>query len=394
MILKYDFAIIGGGPAGTLCARQLSLAGFKVVVLERAQTIKRKVCGEYLCPSGVSLLKELGLESEVVDHYPAIEGMTIHALNRHSIDASFPAYRGRQKGIAVNREQLDSQFIELAKKSGAKVMLGAEVSEINRQGDQGFELQLACGDKISAKLLVGADGRHSFTARALGLKDGMDASKVALHCHLHSKEVNRRSGQMHIFSDGNYIGVDPTGEHEVNLSLVCDRKLFKEEKSPLALLNRYMRASDHLMASYGEIPAEIKVNSVTPLTNKMGEIVSGSATLIGDASGFLDPLTGEGMFVALWSANALAEEIAREGTGACVTEYRTAMKRYADRKRSFFRHKMLLNTAFQFVIRTPWLIKIIAAFLGKGDRGSIFLGIIGNIYSPLDGVKRLLTSQR
>jgi menaquinone-9 beta-reductase len=387
---KFDVAIVGGGPAGSLCARQLALGGFSVIVLERAATIRRKVCGEYLCPSGVSLLKSIGLKEEIVDQFLPITGMQIFALNRYHVDATFPSHGGKQLGIAVNRESLDRKFLDLAQAAGVTVRLGTTVNQITSQGSDGFLLQLKDSEQIEANLLVGADGRHSFTARELGLKEGIDTSKVALQCHLQAKQLNRRQGEMHIFSDGNYIGIDPTGEYEVNLSLVCDSSLFKQEKNPRALLNSFIMLSDQLEARYGSIPESVGISSVTPLTNHMDKIVAKNATLIGDAAGFLDPLTGEGMFVALWSANTLASELTNVGVGKSSHLYQQALTRYAERKRVFFRHKVILNTAFQFIIKIPWLIWLIAALIKRRERGDIFLGIIGNIYSPLEGLKRLL----
>lgn len=143
---------------------------------------------------------------------------------------------------------------------------------------------------------------------------------------------------------------------------------------------------------YGLVPENIKVNTVTPITNKMSGFTSQNAALIGDAAGFLDPLTGEGMFNGLWMAKCLAEEISISNN-ITIFDYQNAINRYSKRKKSFFRQKIYLNLFFQFIIKRPLLVGVLASYLKKKQaRANIFVGIIGNVYKPIEGIFKILNS--
>ena len=112
--------------------------------------------------------------------------------------------------------------------------------------------------------------------------------------------------------------------------------------------------------------------------------------LIGDAAGFIDPLTGEGIFNSLWMARTLVENICRSKSQV-HGNYQVAIDQYAKDKNKFFKQKVLLNIVFQFVIRRPKLTFFIAKYLKKRQvRADTFIGIIGNIYKPIDGLFKLL----
>lgn len=385
----YDALIIGAGPAGNFCAYKLAKQGMRVLLLESQKKIKRKVCGEYLSPMGVDILKDENLDELLIKPFLPIKGMKINPANEEALNTFFPG----KEGIALNRKIFDTNFAGIAKDAGATVELGARVNKIEKESlcwgitfDQDGETK-----KVKTRLLIGADGRNSFTAKALGLKTVTDTERLALHCHINSPQITERMGEMHLFQDGSYIGVDPTGDHEVNISLCCKSSLIKN-KTPRELLNEYISSSTNLSNRYGLIPEDIKVNTVTPITNKMDKFISSNAALIGDAAGFLDPLTGEGMFNGLWMAKTLCEEIA-VNTKISIFDYQDAIDKYAIKKTKYFKQKKLLNIVFQFIIKKPRIISLLSHFLKKKqERANIFVGIIGNIYKPIEGILKILNS--
>lgn len=380
----YDAVIIGAGPAGSFCAYKLSKLGMKVLLLESQAKIKRKVCGEYLSPMGVEILKEESLEKNLINPFLPIKGMKIVPSEGAALHTKFP----EKEGIALNRQTFDENFIELAKQAGATFRLSSRVNAIQKLAT-GWQIKVNETDTFHTRLLIGADGRNSYTAKALGLKNDIDTSRVALHCHVKAKRSNKRMGEMHLFKDGSYIGVDPTGDTETNLSLCCQSSILKG-KSPREVFNCYIQESPEILEHYGLIAEDIKVNTVTPITNKMPKFIGKNAALIGDAAGFLDPLTGEGMYNALWMAKTLADEI-ESSSSISIFDYQNALISYSQKKNSFFKQKAILNKIFQFIIKRPTLVNILAWYLRRSqDKANIFVGIIGNIYRPIDGILRLL----
>lgn len=385
----YDMTIIGAGPAGSFCAHKLASQGFRVLLLEGNQEVKRKICGEYLSPSGVDLLIAEGLKDKIVNKFLPIEGMQIVPSNLNIISTLFPDKNGKHIGIALNRKSFDEMLIDLTKESGGKVIMGAKVQKLVEES-YGWNIETQSGDTFRSRIIIGADGRSSTVAKLMGLKSKVDTSRVAIHCHIKNKNKNRRLGEMHLFSDGSYIGIDPTGDYELNISLVCDSKKLKDRKDLNSFLNSYITSSSELANHIGEIPSDVKVNAITPITNKMSRCTGKKFALIGDAAGFLDPLTGEGMFNGLWMAKSLANEFIKPG-GISLFHYQTAIDKYEVSKRCFLKQKYILNKVFQFIIKKPILTQIIARYLKKKqERANIFVGIIGNIYRPLEGLLKLL----
>lgn len=388
-MIVYDALIIGAGPAGSFCAYKLSKLGLNVLLVESQKEIKRKVCGEYLSPMGVDILRTEGLEKELINPFLPILGMNITPFKGESLRTFFP----KKSGLALNRKSFDENFLGLAEKAGTTVKLGSRVKSIVRSslswvvkvGEEGNEVT------FRTRLLIGADGRNSFTAKSLGLKSSVDTSRLALHCHIEVSKTNERLGEMHLFDDGSYIGIDPTGDNEINIALCCKSSSLKKTTAR-DLLNSYIQKSKVISEKYGLVPENIKVNTVTPITNKMSGFTSQNAALIGDAAGFLDPLTGEGMFNGLWMAKCLAEEISISNN-ITIFDYQNAINRYSKRKKSFFRQKIYLNLFFQFIIKRPLLVGVLASYLKKKQaRANIFVGIIGNVYKPIEGIFKILNS--
>lgn len=388
----FDFVIIGGGPAGSLSALKLAKSGNKVMLFEASKHFKRKVCGEYLCPQGVSILEEEGLGSLVNNHL-LIKGMKIFSPKNVQLNTDFPKITNKNYfGAALNRQVFDQLLLERAMKEGVVIVRGERIQEIT-PSSYGWEIVSNLQEKIQARYLIGADGRRSTVSKLLNLKSSTgNEHKVALHCHIQTKTETSRYGEMHLFGDGSYIGVNPTGNNEVNISLVTLAAQIKPHGGTHKLFNHYINQSKYLLKKYGLILEKQKINSVSPISNSVPQVVGRNFALIGDAAGFLDPLTGEGIYNALWMAQSLSNLIISESKQA-LFDYNPALLKYAKNKEAHFRQKNLLNHFFQWLIKQPFLCELVANFLKKSKkRQDTFVGIIGNLYNPLQGLFKLIIS--
>ncbi len=390
---SYDAVVVGAGPAGALTAHLLAVRGARVVMLEAAPAIRRKVCGEYLCPKGVELLETLGLGAIAPGR--DIVGMRMVSPSGTVVSARFPDRGGRPSlgpslGRALDRRVFDGALVDLARSSGARVELGARVTRVARSED-GWVLQTRARAEVRAPLLIGADGRRSVVAKALGLRLPPLHARVALHGHFFHPRKNGAFGEMHILDDGSYIGVDPTGEHEVNVSLVCSAERLRELGGPMPTLQHHLRRAPDYFARFGPYPAHAALHAVSPISHRVASPIAEGAALVGDAAGFLDPLTGEGIYYALFSAHALATALApvRSFEPAAL---QSALRAYARQRRRALASKQRLNRGFQSILRRPAMVERLGGALAhKRARADAFIGTIGNVYGPVTGLMRTLS---
>jgi flavin-dependent dehydrogenase len=379
---KNKIGIIGAGPAGSLSAILLKRAGHEVILIDSKTQVKRKVCGEYLCPTGVDLLKRVNL-FHLIEYFEPVYGMKIVSPKLKSLLSFFPKYQGKEKtGVSVNRKLFDGSLRQEAIALGVDGYFGEKLEELKKDND----LWIVKTNKSTYKvnLLLACDGINSRVAQLLGHKIKIKSNRLALHCYLKFKDIKQysRLGQMHIFKDGSYCGIDPINENEINFSIVCHKKMIQGKKL-YEVINHYISQSEILSSSFDLIDEDQKVTTLGKIKNKNKFIAGENLAYIGDSSGFIDPLTGEGIYNALYGAELLSNSIDFQNI-------EKSLKEYKKKKKEIFREKNLVNNIFQYVIKLPFLCELIAKFLSKKqERANTFIGIIGNIYRPIEGLKKL-----
>jgi 2-polyprenyl-6-methoxyphenol hydroxylase-like FAD-dependent oxidoreductase len=286
-------------------------------------------------------------------------------------------------GLALQRPELDNALLKLASEQGATIRMGARPQRIERADGQ-WNATLADGEPIQARLLIGADGRKSSTARLLGLTLPARRSRTAIHIDRPARIPAPPFGQMHVFDDGAYMGLNAITPDTVNVSMVCDPDALRG-LPVVDFINDHIRRSPHLSELIELLPTGARPVATYPANAQARSAATHDAALVGDASGYIDPLTGEGIFAAFWTAEALVCAI-REGW----RELPAALQRYADRRRRQQLAKASLCELFQVFIGRPWLANSIYWLLSRRQAvADSFIGIVGNSYSPARGLARM-----
>ena len=308
-----DVVIVGGSVAGAATAAFLAARGRRVTVLDRARFPRDKPCGEGLMPHGVDVLAELGL-LEAVRGAGGRELVGVRYLlpDGRSAAACFPAVPGRSSvALGVRRLTLDALLVEhAAGLPGVQFVQGVRVRGLRRTADG---LMSATDGRQSwrGRVLVGADGVHSRVRCWLGWDAGRRwPRRYGAVGHVRFAQREPPPWIEVLLAPGLEAYLTPLGGGEALVALLGGRALMRRYAGDLhggfaAVLADQPLLRERL-AGAELLPG---VRATGPFAAEARRVAGTAALLVGDAAGFLDPITGEGMASALLQARAAAEAI-------------------------------------------------------------------------------------
>ena len=382
---RADVVVVGAGPAGAATAILLAERGHAVTLLDKAAFPRPKICGEYLSPEAARVLDRLGV-LKAVDAAGAqpLHGMRITAPDGTVLDGAYPTggrWRGyRDHALAVPREAFDRILVERARALPVDVRERHRVTGLLRDGDRVVGVQAEDEDgarvDVGARLVVGADGRASAVAHALGLMRPHRLQRLALIQHVSGIEGVHDRGEIYV-DPPDYSILNPVAPGLVNLSLVVPLAHARPYgRRMAAFFEARIKQLRHLPARVAGMRAEGPLRVMGPLAYRVREPRVGGVLLAGDAAGFYDPFTGEGLFTALRSAELLAEvahpALTRDDvSAAALAPYAAARGRaFADKARVtralqlVIAHRRLANAAAHFLRRRPALLATLMGVIG------------------------------
>ncbi len=318
-MIDCDVAIVGGGPAGLAAAIRLRERGFGCLVLERGGAPVDKACGEGLMPKGLRELESLGALALLDRSRSApFEGIRYVQEDGSSVQARFAG----GSGLGVRRLALAEALKARATALGAD-FLHCAVKELHQAG--GFvELDTSEGP-VRARLALGADGLHSIVRRAAGLDLPLPAGatrRFGLRRHYPLKswtdfvEVHWQAGAE--------AYVTPTGPQSINVAFLWEGEAAGFD----SLLARFPALQERLAGA--EPSSESRGSG--PLFRPVQAQAAGRLALVGDAAGYVDAITGQGLSLALSGAAlfaaALPDELSDDvALGQGLSKYQTALRR-------------------------------------------------------------------
>lgn len=357
-----EVVVVGGGPAGAAVAARLAGAGHDVLVLDRAHFPRRKPCGECVNPAGVDALHSLGALERVLAAGPArLEGWRISTSSGASFDGSFPQDR---PGFALPRAVLDSLLLEHAVACGADVLFGARAVGLVSEGGwvRGVRIREAPGGavrEVRARLVIGADGIRSVVARAVGaVRRAPRLRKLALTAHVRGIDGPPARGELRTRGVG-CMGIADVGDGTANVTVVVPQH---EARSVAGDVDGFF---DRALARYG-VPHARRVDRVLatgPFDWPVRTAAFDGALLVGDAAGYFDPFTGQGIFRALRGAelaSTAASAALREGDASAA-----ALRPYERERRRAFSAGERLQRGIEAVISREAVFERISRRLAR-----------------------------
>ncbi|WP_030266107.1 NAD(P)/FAD-dependent oxidoreductase [Streptomyces violens] len=306
--------VAGGGPAGLASAVYAARAGFSVLVCEPRTAPVDKACGEGIMPGGVRGLAELGVRPVGM----AFSGIEYVDLAGRRARATFSA----GSGLGVRRTELHTALVRAAKEAGVQ-WSPARVTRV-AQDASGVT---AAG--VRARWLIAADGLHSPVRRHLGIpvRRGTPA-RFGL----------RRHWQLAPWTDAVEVTwgqhaeayVTPVGPDQVGVAVLYRRALTPPAYAPRApdTYTALLRSFPELAERLAPAPAASAVRGAGPLCQRPQRRVQGRVLLVGDAAGYEDALTGEGVSLAVAQARAAVDALVAGVPGGYEQRWRRLTRRY------------------------------------------------------------------
>jgi len=370
-------AVVGAGPAGATSAALLARLGHSVIMVDRAHFPRPKACAEYMSPGVAVVLERLGLQSILGPTSPrTVLGMDIMSPRGAVLRVKYEHAGKAFHASTLPRHILDAALVRHAIQQGVHVVEGyvakaavqGSIAVCGVTGSQAGEERT-----ISARLTVIADGARSALTRSLGHYQGHGNFPDGF-------------GSM-LVGSGGYCGLAPLPNEQVNVAVVARLDLVRNSGlSATQYFEQWIRSDPRLKTALSAARRATPVRGVGPVGARSSRVWLPGALLVGDAAGFFDPFTGEGIYRALRGAELVAEV----GHRALCTPDRSVemLREYPVLRSRAFGQKRIVTGLVQLFVQYPWLMDYALPRLAARPTPA---GSLGMVLGDLTDAREFLT---
>lgn len=316
---RFDVLIAGAGPAGSTAAILLAEAGARVALIDRARFPREKLCGEFVSPEAVRILARAGVLNALASSMGRAREVRLTTPGGRAISVPIPLANGAQQvALGLSRRAMDDALLRRAESLGVVAYEGFEIRDLlvstNRvTGLRGRERASSCEGVLHGDVILAADGRDSTVARLLspGEFRGRSSSRFGIKAHYTNLRGFDEAVELHYFRGG-YVGLHGIGGGRVNVCALLDRSVTGDiPKEPEEIVRRVFFQNPAARARLEGAERVSEWLAVASLFFQEERPVRSGVLFLGDAAGTIDPFAGEGMSMALRSAEIAVEEILR-----------------------------------------------------------------------------------
>lgn len=378
--------IVGAGPAGAATAIRLGRAGWRVLLVDRCPMPRPKVCGCCLSPRALAELRHLDpamVDDSLLGEVP-LHRVRLVAAGR-SVRLPLPT------GGVLSRSALDPRLVQMAVAAGAAWLPQVAVTSVTETGDAHYPLNIACQPTSADKRLLTIQAR--VVILAIGLTDHVrlpepnrakrvqSGSRIGVGAAIAGHAVDLPTGEL-VMAVGRsgYCGLVRLEDGSIDVAAAIDKRGLRETAGVQEAVARVLVEADatgkHVAVGQADLAAA-EFRATPPLT-RAAPLVGGASQRIfrvGDAAGYVEPFTGEGIGWALTSSRLLAAALLAGGDtagdyershAACFRQLHGRCRRIA----AALRHPRLVGSAIRLADAAPWAAtRIVPLLIGARDRG-------------------------
>ncbi len=337
---NYDVIVVGAGPAGSTAAMVLARAGRSVLLLDRAEFPRDKVCGDGIPPGTVGILNDLGMADALgAAEFHSIDALRLVSARGRDWSLRFQPRREGAGFFIAPRDRFDDLLRRHAVASGAVFQRAHARAPIMEHGSVVGVRAVIDGDErdVRARAVIVADGAASAIARALNPTKPPESQRaVAIRGYLDGFEAMPHTVEFHFgarFAPG-YAWVFPMGDASANVGVIVRTDRFKKRGIALETLLHEFVAGDELRKRGARKDAlrDVATWQVPLAAPGATQIAFDGAVIIGDAARLVDALTGEGIHNAVVSGRLAGETVVRaleqgDLSRAALAGYETELQR-------------------------------------------------------------------
>jgi flavin-dependent dehydrogenase len=374
--MKYDadVLVLGAGPAGASLAVRLARLGWSVLLVDKSAFPRPKPCGEFLSPECLPHLREVGVEGLL----QAGKAWNVHGMRLHRRDVRavgrFCATSSAVpvQGLGIGRDVLDHSLFEAAcGQRDVEALSRHSFQYLLRDSSgriQGARVRTPQRDErdLRARLVVAADGVRSRVAKQLGIQRRIGwLDKSALVTRFEGVPACE-TAEIH-FLPGGYFAATHVDDGVLHLNLVVDTPLLRTRQGTRDdFLQTQLQHAPALAGRLAPGRRAAPWSGCGPLAYTTTRQALPGVALLGDACGYVDPMTGEGIYFALLGSSLLAQ--AADTALRSPKREAAALADYCRRRKQEIGPRLMMARWLQHGIRHPWLVDRFLQLLAEFPR--------------------------